>query len=239
MNKILEVKNETSQVNALCFIEKNPIGAECKIRYLDDEAELSVYISFGAFTNEYQHDGFGVDDDFIFYYASDDGEKELKSLMTPSAADFVILSYTLNYEWPTKAIYCNNGHAITNSPKLVADEKRGCFVDVTKQASYQGLIYEFVGISTIAWLKAVNPVEDTFNDTAGYNSQQCLDELLNKVVRDILYAEEPIERKPSNFPRVIKFEYVRANEVISLKLLYCNDLDKLKRIYLKDATETD
>ena len=126
-----------------------------------------------------------------------------------------------------------------NSPKLVSDEKRGCFVDVTERASYHGLIYEFVGISTIAWLKAVNPVENTFNFTTGYHCQQRLDGLLNEVVRDLLCAEERIERKPSNFPRVIKFEYVRANEVISLKLLHYNDLDKSRRIYLKVAIEAD
>ena len=55
----------------------------------------------------------------------------------------------------------------------------------------------------------------------------------------MLPLEERTERKPSNFPQVIKFEYVRDNEVISLKLLYCNDLDKSKRLYLKDATEAD
>ena len=99
-----------------CLIEKSAIGAECLIRNCDDgEADTrNVYISFGAYTEHHQHDGFGVHDDFIYYYA-DNGENELKELMTPSAADFVVISYELVYEQPTKTLYSNNGHATPKS----------------------------------------------------------------------------------------------------------------------------
>jgi hypothetical protein len=92
------------------------IGAECIIHHHDESegVEHKVYISFGAFTNGYQHDGFGVFDDYIYYYASE-GEGELNSLISPAfASDFTVLSYELVYEWPTKTIYRNNGHAIPN-----------------------------------------------------------------------------------------------------------------------------
>ena len=90
------------------------IGAECRIRLLDDSTESDVYISFGAFTEHHQHDGYGVHDDSIYYYASA-GESELKAFtLSANADDFVILSYELVYEWPTKATYRDNGHLVTN-----------------------------------------------------------------------------------------------------------------------------
>ncbi len=90
------------------------IGAECRIRLLDDSTESDVYISFGAFTEHHQHDGHGVNDDSIYYYAAA-GESELKALaFSANADDFLVLSYELVYELPTKATYRNNGHAVTN-----------------------------------------------------------------------------------------------------------------------------
>ena len=96
------------------IIESRPIGAECRIQLRDDSTESDVYISFGAFTEHHQHDGYGVNDDSIYYYASA-GESELKALtLSANADDFVILNYDLVYEWPTKATYGNNGFAIPN-----------------------------------------------------------------------------------------------------------------------------
>jgi len=94
--------------------KQEPIGAECLIQLLNDGKRSKVYISFGAFTEHHQHDGYGVNDDSIYYYTSA-GEGELQALTLPANADdFVILNYELVYEWPTKATYGNNGFAIPN-----------------------------------------------------------------------------------------------------------------------------
>lgn len=74
---------------------KNPIGANVKYVWSDDEAVWESYISFGHYIEEMEEDSFGVPDEDILYYA--EGEADLKTLQTPSAADFVVLTYELVY----------------------------------------------------------------------------------------------------------------------------------------------
>ena len=77
---------------------QQPIGATCTIKWLDDNQEVDgYYFSFGEYNedNEPDHDSFGVRDDNIFYYCSD--EDSLKSYMTEGSADFIVLSYELEY----------------------------------------------------------------------------------------------------------------------------------------------
>lgn len=81
-----------------------PIGAQCQIKYLDNDEESSQYFSFvGMGENdgeEHEHDAAGIPDHDIFYFA-DKGESEIKELMqAPSDGcmnDFIILSYELRY----------------------------------------------------------------------------------------------------------------------------------------------
>lgn len=84
-----------------------PIGAECLVQ-LADHTTSWVYVSFGSFTEHHQHDGYGVEDDHIFYYASD-GEKELKQMMKDPVEGFLVIKYDLTYVWPTQNYYSNNG----------------------------------------------------------------------------------------------------------------------------------
>lgn len=100
-------------------IDKSAIGAECTIRFMNDAREEQVYISFGAFTEHHQDDGFGVVDDHIFYYASA-GESELKELMHDSVEGFVVLHYELIFDWPTLNMYGNNGRLIPQKRFRVA-----------------------------------------------------------------------------------------------------------------------
>ena len=77
---------------------KEPIGAECEIRYLDDESAISgAYFSFGGIDGSLdEFDSFGIPDHKIFYFVSD--EYVLKQFMTEGVEDFVVLSYELIYQ---------------------------------------------------------------------------------------------------------------------------------------------
>jgi len=114
--------------------KQEPIGAECLIQSLNDGTRSDVYISFGAFTEHHQHDGYGIQDDSIYYYASA-GESELQALKLPSNAEgFVVLNYELVYEWPTKTIYKDNGFA---KPSMLGNYK----VQVMRAASESCEVY--------------------------------------------------------------------------------------------------
>lgn len=79
---------------------RDPIGAICDIKFLDDGSEGGGhYISFLALSEEDEgYDTAGVSADNIFYHAS--GESGIKSLMEEGAESFVVLDYKLQYENP-------------------------------------------------------------------------------------------------------------------------------------------
>lgn len=82
-------------------MNKQPIGARVTARWNDDgypTLPFPAYISFGAFDEERNTDSYGVDDNAIIYYVSD--ESELRSLMSPTGNpdDFWVLDYELVYE---------------------------------------------------------------------------------------------------------------------------------------------
>lgn len=105
------------------------IGAHCRIRYKDDGSESDVYISFSGGTDEngddIEVDGYGVPDTNIFYFA-DNGETEIKSLMTEGSADFVVLSYEISYL--NKSLQDQKNHEIA-----ISDQRRSngqLYVDI-------------------------------------------------------------------------------------------------------------
>lgn len=74
-----------------------PVGASVKYRWDNDDPgdAWDGYISFGYYIEDQNEDSYGVNDEDILYYAED--EEELKKLARPTAADFIVLSYELEY----------------------------------------------------------------------------------------------------------------------------------------------
>ena len=71
-----------------------PIGAYCQIAY-NKESPFTAYVSFSTYHEDAQTDGFGIDDDHVFFYV--DSEEELNQLMINGTKDFSILSYELAF----------------------------------------------------------------------------------------------------------------------------------------------
>lgn len=82
-----------------------PIGAYCNILFDDGDQVDGYYISFSeppSFEEDENPEGmadkWGINDDYIFYYAPN-GEIELKTLSQNNLNnDFKILSYELEYK---------------------------------------------------------------------------------------------------------------------------------------------
>lgn len=71
------------------------IGANVELYYKDEPDRIyNTYFSFGTWEDDAYADSFGVPDHAIHFYC-EDGESELKSYMTDSKEDFVILNYEL------------------------------------------------------------------------------------------------------------------------------------------------
>ena len=78
-------------------MQTKPRGAIASIKWLDDnEIVDGYYFSFGEEPefNEERGD-YGEEDDSIFFYC--DGEAALRSYMSEGAADFIVLSYELEF----------------------------------------------------------------------------------------------------------------------------------------------
>jgi hypothetical protein len=83
---------------------KQPIGASATVQWLDADGKpeegteySNVYFSFGEYNEDNQPDcdSFGVPDDRIFYYVSD--EHSLEKLKN-STFDFKVIDYELEYQ---------------------------------------------------------------------------------------------------------------------------------------------
>lgn len=102
-DKQLPLSEVLDELESRYGVAKQPIGATCTIKWLDEDSEPvdGYYFSFGQYpeydedTGEYGDDGYGVPDDAIFFYC--DSEHALKSYMTKGVEDFIVLDYELEY----------------------------------------------------------------------------------------------------------------------------------------------
>lgn len=77
---------------------RKAIGADATVYYKDEgeEQAFTTYFSFGEYNEETGKDTYGVADMRIFFYVEE--EEDMRSLSTPGAEDFVVLSYDIIYQ---------------------------------------------------------------------------------------------------------------------------------------------
>jgi len=66
------------------------IGAWCDIEWQDDLAKGFRYISFGQYDEENDTDSFGISDEAILYYCTED---KFLELVKNGSGDFIITSF--------------------------------------------------------------------------------------------------------------------------------------------------
>lgn len=92
------IKKYMNELQAVINKHLTVVGAHCETEYLDNKGSFNAYFSFGDYNDKTHTDSYGIDDDYVFFYA-DKGEADLKSFLVPGAEDFIIKSYELSYRW--------------------------------------------------------------------------------------------------------------------------------------------